>query len=176
MECTPAPPYHVWLSLVFAFICAPAVCTVCAPVSKCGFWPKLSLTCVHDSLSYVPKPAYQPLAHLAACLMPMLTPSQVAAAAAAANGVNGTSSSSGGGKANGLANDTSSISIMANGTSNGTTSSTANGTGDLVALNPRKKLAVKLIERQELSSNVRLFRFGLPSPQHKVRGWHKCRA
>jgi hypothetical protein len=45
----------------------------------------------------------------------------------------------------------------------------AAGGGELVALNPRKKLSVPLIERRELSHNVRLFRFGLPSPQHKVR-------
>jgi len=42
--------------------------------------------------------------------------------------------------------------------------------GELVALNPRKKLAVPLIERRELSHNTRLFRFGLPSAEHKVRG------
>lgn len=91
----------------------------------------------------------------------LATKEQVAAAAAATSGtINITAD----GTANGTANGTHSSSNGA-ATANGA----ANGSGDLVALNPRKKLAVKLIERRELSHNVRLFRFGLPSPQHRVR-------
>ena len=41
------------------------------------------------------------------------------------------------------------------------------GTGELVALNPRKKQSFRLVEKQELSHNVRLFRFELQSPQHR---------
>lgn len=40
---------------------------------------------------------------------------------------------------------------------------------ELVALDPRKKIPFKLQEKFELSHNVRLFRFALQSPQHKVR-------
>ncbi|BDA47084.1 Nitrate reductase [NADH] [Coccomyxa sp. Obi] len=36
-----------------------------------------------------------------------------------------------------------------------------------VALNPKKRLKFRLVEKQELSHNVRRFRFALPSPQHK---------
>lgn len=39
---------------------------------------------------------------------------------------------------------------------------------ELVALNPRKKEKFRLIEKRELSHNVRLFRFELQSPQHKL--------
>ncbi|KIZ05991.1 hypothetical protein MNEG_1964 [Monoraphidium neglectum] len=63
------------------------------------------------------------------------------------------------------------ISVVANGVHKGAAAPApvvnGVGAGELVALNPRKKLAVPLIERRELSHNVRLFRFGLPSPQHK---------
>jgi nitrate reductase (NAD(P)H) len=38
---------------------------------------------------------------------------------------------------------------------------------ELVALNPREKIAFKLAEKIELSHNVRLFRFALQSPQHR---------
>lgn len=38
--------------------------------------------------------------------------------------------------------------------------------GPPVALNPRKKLAVPLLERRALSHNTLLLRFGLPSPEH----------
>lgn len=38
---------------------------------------------------------------------------------------------------------------------------------DLVALNPKKRIAFKLIQKEELSCNVRRFRFGLQSPQHR---------
>jgi nitrate reductase (NAD(P)H) len=50
----------------------------------------------------------------------------------------------------------------------------ANGNGaaaadaDPVALNPKKRLAFPLIEKHELSHNVRRFRFGLPSPAHRL--------
>jgi nitrate reductase (NAD(P)H) len=36
-----------------------------------------------------------------------------------------------------------------------------------VALEPRKKLSLPLIEKHELSHNVRRFRFGLPTPNHR---------
>lgn len=36
-----------------------------------------------------------------------------------------------------------------------------------VALEPRKKLTLPLIEKHELSHNVRRFRFGLPTPSHR---------
>lgn len=39
--------------------------------------------------------------------------------------------------------------------------------GPLIALNPRKKQAFKLIEKENLSHNVRRFRFALQSPQHR---------
>ena len=37
----------------------------------------------------------------------------------------------------------------------------------LVALDPKKRVAFKLVEKHELSHNVRRFRFALQSPQHK---------
>lgn len=40
--------------------------------------------------------------------------------------------------------------------------------GELVALNPRKKEKFELIEKLELSHNVRKFRFALQSPKHKL--------
>jgi nitrate reductase (NAD(P)H) len=48
----------------------------------------------------------------------------------------------------------------------------ANGNGhaavdELVALNPKKRIAFKLAEKEELSHNVRRFRFALQSPQHR---------
>ncbi|KAK9836934.1 hypothetical protein WJX81_000653 [Elliptochloris bilobata] len=39
---------------------------------------------------------------------------------------------------------------------------------ELVALNPRKKIPFKLVERRVLSRNSRLFRFALQSPQHRL--------
>lgn len=36
-----------------------------------------------------------------------------------------------------------------------------------VALNPKKRLKFRLMEKHELSHNVRRFRFALPTPQHK---------
>lgn len=36
-----------------------------------------------------------------------------------------------------------------------------------VALNPKKRLRFKLVEKHNLSHNVRRFRFALPSQQHK---------
>jgi nitrate reductase (NAD(P)H) len=67
------------------------------------------------------------------------------------------------------------VSITANGTAaavNGAAAvaAVANGSAELVALDPRKKIAFKLAEKIELSHNVRLFRFALQSPQHKVSG------
>jgi hypothetical protein len=41
-------------------------------------------------------------------------------------------------------------------------------TTDLVALNPKKKLAFELVEKIELSTNTRLFRFALQSPNHRL--------
>ncbi|GFR51547.1 hypothetical protein Agub_g13966, partial [Astrephomene gubernaculifera] len=38
----------------------------------------------------------------------------------------------------------------------------------LVALNPRAKVSLPLIDRIELNRNTRIFRFGLPSPEHRV--------
>jgi nitrate reductase (NAD(P)H) len=66
------------------------------------------------------------------------------------------------------------VSITANGTAaavNGAAAAAVNGSGaaELVALDPRKKIAFKLAEKIELSHNVRLFRFALQSAQHKVR-------
>ena len=52
---------------------------------------------------------------------------------------------------------------MANGAANGAVASPP----VLVALNSKKRLAFKLVEKHELSHNVRRFRFALPSPQHK---------
>jgi nitrate reductase (NAD(P)H) len=47
---------------------------------------------------------------------------------------------------------------------------TADAAGDavLVALNPRAKVALKLQERIMVSHNTRIFRFALPTPQHKL--------
>ncbi len=39
---------------------------------------------------------------------------------------------------------------------------------DLVTLNPREKVKLKLTERVEVSHNSRIFRFALPSPQHRL--------
>lgn len=36
-----------------------------------------------------------------------------------------------------------------------------------VALNPKKRLKFKLVQKEQLSHNVRRFRFALPSSQHK---------
>ena len=36
------------------------------------------------------------------------------------------------------------------------------------ALNPKKKLSVKLIEREELTANTRRLRFALPTPKHRL--------
>jgi nitrate reductase (NAD(P)H) len=55
------------------------------------------------------------------------------------------------------------IAVAVNGHANGV----ANGSAELVALDPRKKIAFKLAEKIELSHNVRLFRFALQSPEHK---------
>ena len=41
-------------------------------------------------------------------------------------------------------------------------------TGPPIALNPRKRQNFRLIEKRELSHNVRLFRFELQSPEHKL--------
>jgi nitrate reductase (NAD(P)H) len=38
---------------------------------------------------------------------------------------------------------------------------------ELVALNPKKKIPFTLVEKEELSHNVRRFRFALQSPQHR---------
>jgi nitrate reductase (NAD(P)H) len=69
---------------------------------------------------------------------------------------------------------TAAISLTADSTAGAVTTTTVvvNGTAataekELVALDPRKKIAFKLAEKIELSHNVRLFRFALQSPQHK---------
>nr|QPB70507.1 NitA [Volvox powersii] len=38
----------------------------------------------------------------------------------------------------------------------------------LVVLNPRQKVRLPLVERIELNRNTRIFRFGLPSPEHRI--------
>ncbi|GLC36090.1 hypothetical protein PLESTB_001381700 [Pleodorina starrii] len=38
----------------------------------------------------------------------------------------------------------------------------------LVVLNPRQKIRLPLVERIELNRNTRIFRFGLPSPEHRI--------
>lgn len=77
------------------------------------------------------------------------------------------------------------ISLTADSTVGGVSASAVvvNGTAavavevkELVALDPRKKIAFKLAEKIELSHNVRLFRFALQSPQHKVSRGHKFNA
>ncbi len=40
---------------------------------------------------------------------------------------------------------------------------------ELIALDPRKKIAFKLAEKIAISHNVRRFRFALQTPEHKVR-------
>ena len=37
-----------------------------------------------------------------------------------------------------------------------------------MALNPRKKIPFKLVEKVTLSRNSRLFRFALQTPQHRL--------
>lgn len=59
------------------------------------------------------------------------------------------------------------IAVAVNGHANGVANGVANGSAELVALDPRKKIAFKLAEKVELSHNVRLFRFALQSPEHK---------
>lgn len=39
---------------------------------------------------------------------------------------------------------------------------------ELVVLNPRQKVQLPLVERIELNRNTRIFRFGLPSPEHRI--------
>jgi nitrate reductase (NAD(P)H) len=59
--------------------------------------------------------------------------------------------------------------VVANGVAaNGVAANGVAAAAELVALDPRKKIAFKLAEKIELSHNVRLFRFALQSPEHKV--------
>jgi nitrate reductase (NAD(P)H) len=91
----------------------------------------------------------------------LVTAEQKAAALAAAKGA-----------ANGVVTITANGTAAAvNGAANGVAAAAAavNGSAELVALDPRKKIAFKLAEKIELSHNVRLFRFALQSPEHKVR-------
>ncbi len=37
-----------------------------------------------------------------------------------------------------------------------------------MVLNPRQKVQLPLVERIELNRNTRIFRFGLPSPEHRI--------
>lgn len=66
---------------------------------------------------------------------------------------------------------TNGASIVLNGgvvKSNGVTASVPDSSVvDLVGLNPKKRLPFSLIEKHELSHNVRRFRFGLQTPQHR---------
>mmetsp|Transcript_31111 Transcript_31111/g.69120 ORF Transcript_31111/g.69120 Transcript_31111/m.69120 type:complete len:849 (+) Transcript_31111:85-2631(+) len=39
---------------------------------------------------------------------------------------------------------------------------------ELVALNPREKISLRMTERIEVSPNSRIYRFALPSPEHKL--------
>jgi nitrate reductase (NAD(P)H) len=78
---------------------------------------------------------------------------------------NGHANGHGDGHTNGVANGK--VNGVANGAVNGKVNGVANGHSDLVALNPREKIAFSLAERIELSHNVRLFRFALQSPQHR---------
>jgi nitrate reductase (NAD(P)H) len=62
------------------------------------------------------------------------------------------------------------VSVTADATANGTAAAAAvvtTSSSSLVALDPRKKQAFALIEKVELSHNVRRFRFGLQSPEHR---------
>lgn len=40
--------------------------------------------------------------------------------------------------------------------------------GEPVALNPREKISLRMTERIEVSHNTRIFRFALPSPEHRL--------
>jgi nitrate reductase (NAD(P)H) len=51
--------------------------------------------------------------------------------------------------------------------------STSSSSSELVALNPRQKIAFRLAEKEELSHDTRRFRFALQSDQHKVRKWQQ---
>jgi nitrate reductase (NAD(P)H) len=109
----------------------------------------------------------------------LVTPEQKAAAAAAngkvaAPAISITADSSRAVAANGV-NGAAANGVNGAAATNGVNSAVTNGVngaaaanGDLIALDPRKKIAFKLAERIELSHNVRLFRFALQSPQHKV--------
>lgn len=44
----------------------------------------------------------------------------------------------------------------------------AGDSGDLVALNPKKWIGFELIDRIEISHDTRLFRFKLPTPEHRL--------
>lgn len=101
----------------------------------------------------------------------LVTAEQKAAALAAAAGgkaataaitIRADSSTLNNGVANGAA-----VNGAVNGAINGAVNGVVNGTAELVALNPRQKIAFKLAEKIELSHNVRLFRFALQSPEHK---------
>ena len=66
------------------------------------------------------------------------------------------------------------VSVTADATANGmaaavtaVSATSSSSSSSLVALDPRKKQAFKLIEKTELSHNVRRFRFGLQSTEHR---------
>lgn len=48
------------------------------------------------------------------------------------------------------------------------TATTATAATDLVTLNPRERVSLTLTEKIEVSHNTRIFRFALPSPQHRL--------
>ena len=54
-------------------------------------------------------------------------------------------------------------------TSQVTATATAEAAGGaLVALNPREKISLRLAERIEISHDTRIYRFALPSPNHRL--------
>jgi nitrate reductase (NAD(P)H) len=106
----------------------------------------------------------------------LATEQEVAAAAAAgSNGViniSADATSNGQAAANGVNGHAAAAPVAS------TSSSSSNGSQELVALNPRQKIAFRLAEKIELSHDTRLFRFALQSDQHKVRAclgnWNGC--
>jgi nitrate reductase (NAD(P)H) len=54
------------------------------------------------------------------------------------------------------------------GTSTSSPAAPTTAVADPITLNPRAKVTLKLAERIEVSHNTRIFRFALPSPQHRL--------
>ena len=59
------------------------------------------------------------------------------------------------------------IQVLRASAANGAANSAVAQPPAVVALNPKKRIAFKLVEKHMLSHNVRRFRFALQSPQHK---------